>query len=58
MAVSDVGRKSHKKSESESIEAAMSDIDENFSDPEDYVDNITDEGKYNITPIVQYLLNQ
>jgi len=53
-----VGRKSHKKSESESIEAAMSDIDENFSDPEDYVDNITDEGKYNITPIVQYLLNQ
>ena len=47
MAVGDGGKKGHKKSESDYIESkeAMSDFeDESFSDPEDYIDDISDEG--------------
>lgn len=46
MAVGDGGRKGHKKSESEYIEEKYdnSDVEESYSDPEDFVDDITDEG--------------
>ena len=45
MAVGDAGRKSHKKADSEYIESPeeMSG-DENYSDPEDFTDDITDDG--------------
>lgn len=47
MAVGDGGRKSHNKSESEYIEMkddAYSDTEDDFSDPEDFIDDISDTG--------------